>query len=344
MRGMICRTIATAALLVLATATVGRTQPIQDFYAGKSIKFIVRSPPGTTYDQYTRLLARHLPRHIPGNPQNSIVLMPGGGGITAANYMANVAPRDGTVLSIMGQGLVVDQALQRSTALRANMKEFGWLGNLGAFNQVLVTWHTSATKSLADALARTTVVGSTGAGSVSQQLPSFYNSMLGTKLKLVYGYPDPTAINLAMERGEVEANGSNIWVRYKVETPHYIKDRLIIPIIQVGEVKEPDLPDVPLLKDIARSREDLPLLEFMSESVAVGRPLATTPGVPRERLAALMRAFDETMQDPDFLKDVEAERADLRPMSAAELGRLIGGLIDAPEDVRRKVIAAVQAP
>jgi hypothetical protein len=224
------------------------------------------------------------------------------------------------------------------------MKEFGWLGNLGAFNQILVTWHTSQTKSFADALVRTTVVGSTGAGSVSQQLPSFYNYMLGTKLKLVYGYPDPTAINLAMERGEVEANGSNIWVRYKVETPQYIADRLIIPIIQVGETKEPDLPDVPLLKDLAKKSEDRPLLEFMSASVAVGRPLATTPGVPRDRVTALIQAFDKTMQDKAFLADVESQRADVRPMGAQELSRLIGGLIDAPENIRKKIVTAIQAP
>jgi tripartite-type tricarboxylate transporter receptor subunit TctC len=283
-------------------------------------------------------------RHVPGTPQSSIVLMPGAGGITAANYMANVAPRDGTVLSIMGQGLVVDQALGKSSSLQANMKEFGWIGNLGAFNQILVTWHTSQTKSFADALVRTTVVGSTGAGSVSQQLPSFYNYMLGTKLKLVYGYPDPTAINLAMERGEVEANGSNIWVRYKVETPQYIADRLIIPIIQVGETKEPDLPDVPLLKDLAKKSEDRPLLEFMSASVAVGRPLATTPGVPRDRVTALIQAFDKTMQDKAFLADVESQRADVRPMGAQELSRLIGGLIDAPENIRKKIVTAIQAP
>jgi tripartite-type tricarboxylate transporter receptor subunit TctC len=341
---MIFRALFAAALLGATALSPALADPVEDFYAGKQIKFIVRSPPGTTYDQYTRLLARHLTRHIPGKPQNTIVLMPGAGGITAANYLANVAPRDGTVLSIVGQGLVVDQALQRSSGLRANLKEFGWIGNLGSFNQVLVTWHTSPTKTLADALARTTVVGSTGAGSVSQQMPSFYNAMLGTKLKLVYGYPDPTAINLAMERGEVEANASNIWVRYKVETPHYIADKLIHPIIQVGEVKEPDLPDVPLLKDLAKKAEDKPLFEFMSASVAVGRPLATTPGVPAERIAALVKAFDETMQDPAFLADVENQRADVRPMDAADLTRLVNELIDAPDDIRRKVITAVQAP
>jgi len=336
--------ITAVTLAAVMASPAALADPIEDFYSGKQIKFIVRSPPGTTYDQYTRLLARHMMRHIPGTPQSSIVLMPGAGGITAANYMANVAPRDGTVLSIMGQGLVVDQALGKSSSLRANMKEFGWIGNLGAFNQMLVTWHTSQTKSLADALVRTTVVGSTGAGSVSQQLPSFYNYMLGTKLKLVYGYPDPTAINLAMERGEVEANGSNIWVRYKVETPQYITDRLIIPIIQVGETKESDLPDVPLLKDLAKKSEDQPLMEFMSASVAVGRPLATTPGVPRERVTALIQAFDKTMQDKAFLADVESQRADVRPMGADELSRLISGLIDAPEDIRKKIIAAIQAP
>jgi tripartite-type tricarboxylate transporter receptor subunit TctC len=316
--------------------------PVADFYTGKQIKFVVRSPPGTTYDQYTRLIAKRMVERIPGHPQASIVLMPGAGGITAANYLANIAPRDGTVLSIVGQGLAVDQALQRSIGLKADLRQFGWIGNIGAFNQVLVAWHTSGTRSLADARSRVTIVGSTGAGSVSQQMPSFYNHVLGTKLKLVYGYPSPNEINLAMERGEVEANGSNVWVRYKVETPHYISDRLIIPIIQVGQDKEPDLADVPLLRDLARTPEDQPLIDFMSASIAVGRPLATTPEVPADRLAALRQAFDATVRDPAFLADAETQRADIRPTSGQALARVIADLIAAPETTRNKVTAAIR--
>src|SRR5215831_3872500 len=158
------------AMLAL-TCAPALADPVADFYKGKQIRFVIRTPPGGDYDQYTRLLARFMGRHIPGNPSLIPVNMPGGGGITAANYMAQVAPRDGTVIGIVSQGLAADQALGMSSGLKADLRDFNWIANVVYSNQLLVMWHTSPIKTLEDAKHRESLIGTTGAGSASVQYP-----------------------------------------------------------------------------------------------------------------------------------------------------------------------------
>ena len=318
-------------------------QSVADFYQGKTVQIVIRSQAGGGgYDSYARLLARHIGRHIPGQPRVIPVNMPGGGGIVAANYVAKLAPKDGTIIAIVGQGLAVDQALGLNKSFQADLRDFNWIGNMSDSNQILAVWHTSPTKSLADARKRETTIGTTQAGSISQQLTAFYNNVLGTKLKIVFGYPDGHDVDLAMERGEVEGRGTNTWASYSSVSPHYIRDKLITPIIQVGLRKDPALPDVPLLRDQALKPEDKPLLDFISKAVAVGRPFATTPGTPADRVAALRRAFDETLRDPAFIAEAEKERAEISPMTGAELQSLIADLIGAPAELKERVKNAIQ--
>src|SRR5450631_554346 len=281
--------------LLIAGSACARADAVSDFYQGKQIRFVVRTPPGGDYDEYTRLLARFMGRHIPGNPTFITVNMPGGGGITAANYMAQVAPRDGTVIGIVSQGLAVDQALGMSPGLKADLREFNWIANVVYSNQLLVVWHTSPTRTLADARKRETLIGTTGAGSASVQYPAFYNNVLGTKFKIVFGYTGGQEIDLAMQRGEVEGRGTNPYSGWMASEPTWIPQKLIIPLIQSGLEKEPELPDVPLIIDQPVKPVDKPLLEFMARAATVGRPLATTPGVPAERVAALRAAFAVTL-------------------------------------------------
>jgi tripartite-type tricarboxylate transporter receptor subunit TctC len=329
------------AILMFASAPVF-ADAVSDFYRGKQIRFVIRTPPGGDYDQYTRLFARFMGKHIPGEPAMIPVNMPGGGGIVAANYMAQIAPHDGTVLGIVSQGLATDQALGMSPQLKANLSEFNWIANIVHSNQLLVVWHTSPTKSLEDAKKRQTTIGTTGAGSASVQYPAFYNNVLGTKFKIVFGYPGGQAIDLAMERGEVEGRGTNPYSGYMASKPTWIPQKLIIPLIQVGLAKEPALPDVPLLLDEPVKPEDKPLLEFMSMAATVGRPLATTPGVPADRVAALRAAFEATLKDPEFIAASAHEHLEIHPMSADKLAEIISGLLNAPQHVRERVKAALQ--
>jgi tripartite-type tricarboxylate transporter receptor subunit TctC len=344
--GKAMRWLGLAAALAAASlgAVSAAADPVAEFYKGKQLQFIIRSGVGGGYDQYARLLGRHIGRNIPGNPTVLPVNMPGGGGIVAANFVATKAPRDGTILTIVSQGLPVDQALGLNKSLQADLRSFNWIGNLSDSNQVLVTWHTSATKSLEDAKKRETIIGSTQAGSISVQLPAFYNSILKTRLRIVFGYPDGTDVNIAMERGEVEGRGTNPWASYQSTTPDWVRDKKVIPIIQVGLKKDPGLPDVPLLRDLATSPDEQLVLDYMSKAVAVGRPVATTPGVPDARVAALRRAFDVTLADPEFIKEADAQRAEISAMSGEQLAQIIADLIEAPQSVRDKVKTAMEPP
>jgi len=315
---------------------------VADFYRGKQIRVIVRTTPATDYDQYSRLIARFMGKHIPGNPSMIVVNMPGGGGITAANYMAQVAPQDGTVIGIVSQGLAADQALGMSPQLKANLREFNWIANVIFSNQLLVVWHTSPTKTLEDAKRRVTTIGTTGAGSASVQYPAFYNNVLGTKFKIVFGYPGGAHIDLAMERGEVEGRGTNPYSSYMGSRPTWIPQKLIVPLVQAGIEKEPALPDVPLIRNLPAKAEDKPLLEFMARASTVGRPLATTPGVPAERVAALRAAFAATVKDPEFIAAAAQEHMEIRPQSGATIQEIITGLLDAPQDVRERMKVALQ--
>src|SRR5262249_3709811 len=339
------RGAALCALLILGSA-LASTRPaaadaVSDFYKGKQIRMVIRTTVGGDYDQYSRLLARFMGKHIPGNPSILAVNMPGGGGITAANYMAQVAPRDGTVIGIVSQGLAADQAMGMSPQLKADLREFNWIANVVHSNQLLVVRHTSPTKTIEDAKRSVTTIGTTGAGSASVQYPAFYNNIIGTKFKIVFGYPGGQHIDLAMERGEVEGRGTNPYSGWMASKPTWIPQKLIIPLIQAGLEKEPALPDVPLIVDQPVKPQDKPLLEFMGRGATVGRPLATTPGVPAERVAALRRAFEATMKDPEFIAEPARANLESQPMGGERLHETIFGLPNAPADVRERMKIAL---
>ena len=329
---------------MLLPTTAAYANAVQDFYAGqgKQIKFIIRTTPGGGYDLLTRLLSRHMGKFIPGEPALTPINMPGGGGIVAANYLAQVAPRDGTVLSIFSQGLASDQALGLSPQFKSDLRQINWIANVTYSNQLLVVYHTSATKTLEDAKGRVTTIGASGAGSASTQYPAFFNNVLGTKFKMIFGYPGGPEIDLAMEKGEVEGRGTNPYTDYMSAKPTWIPQKIVIPLIQTGIVKEPALPDVPLLLDLPVKEADRPLLEFMSRSAAVGRPLGTTPGVPAERVAALRHAFEAMIKNPEFIADAARSQVDIRPMTGAQLDKLIREIIDTPEDIRVRIKRALE--
>jgi tripartite-type tricarboxylate transporter receptor subunit TctC len=331
--------VAMSAGPVVLSATSAAADAVKDFYSGqgKKMQFVIRSTPGGGYDLLTRLLARHLGRFIPGNPNITPVNMPGGGGIVAANYLYLIAPKDGTVLEIISQGLTVDQALGLSPQLKADMKKLNWIASVVNSNQLLVTWNTSKTKNLDDARKRETTIGSTGAGSVSVQLPALYNNVLGTKFKIIFGYRGGHAIDLAMERGEVEGRGTNPYTDWMAAKPTWIPQKKIIPIIQVGLKKEEALPEVPLLLDQKVSAEHKPVVEFMSKAATLGRPLATTPGVPKERVAALRKAFFEMIKNPRFIEDAKRSNSTIRPQSGDDLAALVASIIDTPQEVKDRV-------
>jgi tripartite-type tricarboxylate transporter receptor subunit TctC len=330
-------------VLTFATVQSATGDEVADFYKAKPMQMIIRSTTGNEYDLLARTLARHIAAHIPGRPADMVPInMPGAGGIKAAEYMATVASKDGTVLTIVSQGLPMYQALDLGKPMRADMNALGWIGNMSTANQTLVVWHTSPTKTIDDAKKRITPVGSSGAGSISVQLPAVYNNIVGTKFKIIFGYPGGAEMNLAMERGEIEGRGTNTWSAWTATHTDWIREKKIVPLIQVGLRKEPELPDVPLLIDLAKNDRERDILTYVTRAVAVGRPIATTPDVPPARLKALRAAFDATVLDPAFKSDAERQRLDVNTMTGEELQDIVAALFVAPAEVKAEAKRALE--
>jgi tripartite-type tricarboxylate transporter receptor subunit TctC len=325
------------------TATsAGAADPLADFYKDKQMRIVIHNAPGGGYDTYARLLARHITRHIPGSPTIVPTNMPGAGGIKAANYVYSQAPRDGTTLTMISQGLAMYQALELGDAMQADMRKFNWIGNMSNSNHVLVTWHTSNVKTLAEALAKPSIQGATGAGSVSAQFPAVYNSLLGTRFKIIYGYGPASDLDLAMERGEVDGRATRTWASYNATRPDWIEGRKLNYIFQVGLRKEPELQDVPLLLDLAKTEEERVIYRIISSVAAFGRPVATTPDVPKERVAALRAAFDAALKDREFITESTKIKAEIGAMSGAEVDEVVESIVGAPKAMLDRLKIAME--
>src|ERR1700704_1075411 len=237
--------------LALTLAVLGEAVPAtaEDFYAGKTISISTHTGPGGGYDTYLRLLARHLPRHIPGRPSIVVVNMPGAGGLLAFNHAGRVAPHDGTFLTLVSQGLLVHEATGQP-GMQVSLRDFLWLGNLSQSNIVTVTWHATGVAAIEDAKLRDVTVGSTGAGSISVQIPNLLNSPLGTRFRIIYGYKGGAEMNLAGARGERQGGAPNPGASYKASPPAEVRDGRFNVLMQIGVRKDPDLPHAPLLSDL----------------------------------------------------------------------------------------------
>ncbi len=328
-----------AAASLAGLSGTAQADAVEDFYKGKQMRMIIRSGVGAGYDTYARLLTKHMVKYIPGKPAILNVNMPGAGGILAANHVAVQAPRDGTTLTIVSVGLPMDQATGLNSSFKADLTAFNWIGNLSDSNQIMQTWHTSPTKTLEDAMKRQTIIAAAGAGSFSSMIPSALNSILGTKFKIII-YQEGLEPNIAMERGEVEGRGTESYVTTASVTPQYLTEKKINILVQIGLKRDKAMPDVPLLLEYARNEEQRQILDFFSRAVLIGRPIATTAEVPKERVEALRRAFDATMIDPEFIADAKFQRAEISPMNGEETQKLVTELIGAPLSVREKVKAA----
>jgi tripartite-type tricarboxylate transporter receptor subunit TctC len=260
--------------------------------------------------------------------------MPGAASRVAAAHLYNVAPRDGTMLATADQSLALAQAMGEK--LQFDATKFTWIGNPSAGNNTTVTWHTSGVKTIEDAKAREITMGATG-GSTSSQYPRAMNSVLGTKFRIITGYPGGNDINLAMERGEVGGRGSDSWASWKGTRPDWLREHKINILVQIGLTKAPDLPDVPLLMDLASNPEDRAVLRLLSAPSVIGRPIFGPPDVPAERIKALRQAFDATMKDPAFVAELEKAQLELEPTSGEELERLVNEIATTPKPIAQRL-------
>jgi tripartite-type tricarboxylate transporter receptor subunit TctC len=326
---------ALAAALTVVSLHSARADQVEDFYRGKIVTLIVATSPGGDYDSRARLLARYMEKRIPGTPKIIVQNMPGAGGLRAANYLYNAAAHDGTVLASLNQQMPLTQALG-TTGVEFDLNKCAWIGNTMSSPIVLVSWHKSPAKTFAEAMERELVLGGTGAGSASVQVPLMLNSLVGTKFKVIPGYPGGSEIYLAMEKGEVDGRATQSWAGWKSQKPDWIRDKKINLLAQGGTVAHSELASVPLLVNFAKTAEDRQVLEIFFAGDEISRFILAGPGIPPERVAALRKAFDDTMADAEFQDTAKRAAIDIEPTGGAEVEKLVGRILNAPSNVIEK--------
>jgi tripartite-type tricarboxylate transporter receptor subunit TctC len=333
-----------AAALAVAPGVAQAQGGVEEFYRGKTINMIIGYSPGGGYDVYARLVARFIGNHIPGKPAVVPRNMPGASSRSSTAYVYTVAPKDGTVLATGDQSFAMQQAMGEKFPFDTSKLIF--IGNPLVENNTTATWHASGIKTIEDAKRQEVSMGATGS-SASSQYPRVMNAVLGTKFRVVLGYPGGNEINLAMERGEVAGRGSNNWASWKGTRAEWLRDKKINILVQIGLRKAPDLPDVPLLMDLAANDEDRLMLRLLSAPSNVGRPLFTTPDVPADRVKALRAAFDAAMKDPGLIDEAKRGNLELDPLPGVELQQVIIDILATPSHIGKRlasVLAEGSAP
>jgi tripartite-type tricarboxylate transporter receptor subunit TctC len=336
--------IAIMASVISMSCTLGsaHADAIEEFYRGKTIRMYINSTPGAGYDVYARLVARHMGNHIPGKPTVVPQNMPGAGGRAAAAYIYNVAAKDGLSLAALNRSVALAQAMGDPGIMFDNAK-FNWIGSPEFDNSTLATWHTSGVRTIEEAKVKEVTVGTTGDGN-SSIYPRAMNIVLGTKFKIIRGYPGGNEVNLAMESGEVGGRGDNAWGSWKSARPEWLSERKINILVQIGLQKVHDLPDVPLLLDLATNPDDHALLKLLSAPPALGHPIVTSPDVPPERVAALRAAFDAAIKDPVLREEAGRIKRDISPVSGAELAKIVADILATPKPIRNRLASMMLGP
>ena len=314
-------------------APAARAQPAADFYKGKSVTLVVSSSPGGGYDIMSRTIAKYLGSHLPGNPRVLVQNMPGAGGIVAMNYFYANAPKDGTILGAVQNNTPFEPLLGTREA-KYDPTKFNWLGSPSTEVGLIAVWRNVPVNTLADLKRREITVGSSGANST----PSFYarliNETLGTKMRIVVGYPGQNEVYFAMERGEVDGFPSLFYNTLNATRPAWRKEKNLKLILQYGLEKEPEISDVPNALDLVTDPEDRLLLQAGLAEVTLGRPYLMPPNVPADRVAAIRKALEDTFRDPAFLAD--SKRMSLgvsSPRTGAQIQRLIEDTYHTPPKI-----------
>jgi tripartite-type tricarboxylate transporter receptor subunit TctC len=330
-----------AALAALA-ALPAAADPVADFYRGRTLQMIVATAPGGDYDTRARLLARHIGRHIPGEPGIVPANMPGAVGVQAANYIASIAPRDGTVMHAIMQNMAAHQAIG-GQSVKFDVTKFGWIGNTTDSPNLISAWHATGITKIEQVMTQELVVGAPGTATSSVYYPLALNILVGTKFKIISGYPGGNNVNMAIERGEVGGRGSNSLAAWKSTKPDWIKEGKINHLVQIALNRHPELPNVPLLFELAKNDSDRQVLHFLSADVPLSRAYVTTPEVPADRLAALRRAFDATMKDEQFLAEAAKSQIDISPSSGEASQKIVESVLKTPPDVLARAKAILES-
>jgi tripartite-type tricarboxylate transporter receptor subunit TctC len=344
--GMLPRVI--VSIVALLIASCARAQTLADFYKARTIDLYVGYSVGGGYDLYARILAHHIGRHIPGNPSVVVKNMEGAGSLRLANWLYRVAAKDGSVIGVIGRGTGFDPLLGVPAA-QFDATRFTWIGSGNHEVSVCVAYNgtssngTSGVTTFADLQTREMTVGGTGASADTDQFPRVLNGVLGTRMKVVSGYPGGNDIVLAMERGEVEGRCGWSWSSVKSTHGAMIAERKLHVLLQLSLHKHPELPDVPLVVDLARTAAERQILTLIFARQVMGRPFLAPPDIPADRAEALRAAFMATMTDPAFVAEAEQAQLEVNPVTGEELQQLVAEIYRTPPEVVQKAAALLAA-
>ena len=323
-----------AALAGLLLPAAAMAQKADEFYKGKTVNVVVGYAPGGGYDIYARLMARHINKHIPGNPTIVVQNMPGAATLTATNYVYNIAPQDGTVIGAVDQNIPMYELLNGKGVRYASAK-FGWLGSLSSANGVTIAWSATGIKNLDQVKQRKVTIGTTGNNDDAYIYALSLNELAGTQFQTIQGYAGTSNVNLALEKGEVEAMGRSNFYGFRSQKPDWLRDNKVNILAQIGLEKQPELPDVPLLLDLAKAGRDKEVATLVSIPPSIGYTYFVGPNVPADRRAALEDAFTKMTTDREMLDDARNINAEIRPKSGKEIVAVIARAQTISESARQ---------
>ncbi|HMA72106.1 MAG TPA: tripartite tricarboxylate transporter substrate-binding protein [Xanthobacteraceae bacterium] len=327
--------VAGSALWVFVPASA-RSDEVADFYAGKNVQLVIGYATGGGYDDYARLLGRHIGRHIPGHPTVVVQNMPGAGSIRAANYLYNIAPKDGTVFGGFARGIFIDPLLGRGDAMRYTAAKFGWLGSISNDAGVCAFRSDAGIESWADMQTKRYKIGATGAGADSDVFSNLLRKMFNLPMQLVLGYQSAAETVLAIQRKEVDGRCGWSWSTLSSRNRDMWQAKQIRVVLQLTDRRIAELAEVPTVLEVAQNPEHQAVLKLIVARQTMARPFVAPPGIPPERLTALRNAFDATMQDPEFFADARRQDLDVRPVTGTEADALIAQVYAAAPDVVKR--------
>jgi tripartite-type tricarboxylate transporter receptor subunit TctC len=311
---------------------VAAADAVADFYQGKQITMYIGVPPSGAYDIYARVIARFMGNYLPGNPTFIPKNRPGAASLALMNDLYNVLPQDGTAVGAFTRSIALEQLLGRPHS-RFDPTKVNWLGSANNETSVCAVWHTAGIKTPEEFMTRPVLVAGTAPGAETDMYPTALNNLVGTKFKIITGYPGANDLTLAMERGETQGRCGWTWSSLVSTSPDLLEQHKVAIMIQLAAEKHPDLPNVPLATDFAKRPQDRQALELIFSSQIMGRPFAAPPNVPADRLKALRDAFDATMKDAEFRAMLTKQKLDVAPVSGTALQALIVRMFQTPEDV-----------
>jgi len=330
------RTIAIGLALLLASALpVWAQDDAAAFYKGKVVRLIVGIGVGSGYDINARLLARYLPKYIPGNPTVIVQNQPGAGSLSMTNQLYAGGPFDGTAIGASFNGLPTTPLLQ-PTGARFEAVKLNWVGSTNRETQAMYVWHTAPIQTLDDLKTKEMIVGAQAPGSTQYDYPVLARALFGWKTKVITGYEATPKIHLAMERGEVHGTWAN-WSTLKAIAGQWLDEKKVRILAQWALRKHPEMPNVPLILDLAKTEEQKQSLNLALARLEFGRPFFLPPNVPAERVAAIRRAFDAVMKDKDFLDEADKLKIEIDPLSGEQVAALIEQIYKTPAETVARV-------